>query len=292
MPGRRHYFEDAEAGLSFLKWGDRFAHVRGVVTPCREEYVIPARVVDDEGVERAVVGIDHEVFMDQTSLRRVVFPSTITFIMDFAFQGCTSLQEVVIPQFLIRIGHFAFSGCTSLKRFECLEFDERQEVAGSDFTLGIDEPWRFYTLLGEAAFAQCNNLEYVKGNFTFRPEDKPQSAFEGCESLKKIDGSFIVDNIDASDSEHYYGIPPRCFKGCKSLREVTIDGLCTVQNEEYVRSEAHYESFAGCESLERINGSMYIQTVYRHAFKDCNKLQNNPCARDFYVGYMTDLEKK
>lgn len=266
MHGLHSDFDDPVTGLSFEKCGNSHAVVWGVMAPHRGRYVIPASVVDDEGAERVVLGIS-----------------------DYAFMDCTEVEEVVVSQFLHFIGCNAFMGCTSLRRFECMYFDELSEEDAIVATDGLPEINDTFTRLDSRAFAYCPNLLYVKGNFIFKPERTSVEIFEGCESLEEIDGSFMVNNVGPSDSKHFYGIPPRCFKNCKSLREVRIDAMGG-QTDRFGHSEAHFESFAGCESLEHINGTMKIRTVYRDAFKDCDKLQDHPCAQDFYVGLMSNLE--
>ena len=87
-----------------------------------------------EGVEK----ISSHAFLGNTSIKKVVFPSTMTEVGEYAFNkcenlseivfndglksilrssflGCTSLVEVVFPEELELIANQAFQGCTSLK---------------------------------------------------------------------------------------------------------------------------------------------------------------------------------
>lgn len=57
-----------------------------------------------EGVEI----LDDEVFVGCTRLRRVVLPSSLVEIGEFAFAGCTSLEEIELPAGIQTIYSHAF----------------------------------------------------------------------------------------------------------------------------------------------------------------------------------------
>ena len=60
--------------------------------------------------------LNNSALIDDTGLRRVVLPSSLTAIWDHAFQRCSSLEEIEIPENVEYIDDEAFLGCTSLKR--------------------------------------------------------------------------------------------------------------------------------------------------------------------------------
>ena len=61
-------------------------------------------------------GENNSALIDDTGLRRVVLPSSLTAIWDHAFQRCRSLREIEIPENVEYIDDEAFLGCTGLRR--------------------------------------------------------------------------------------------------------------------------------------------------------------------------------
>lgn len=288
MRGPHSDFNDLASGLMFMKRLDGTAIVRRPLKPYRTKYVIPERVTGPDGREYTVTEIGYGAFAELYHLHAITLPNTLKVIDEFAFKSCRSLQEVVIPAFINAVRDGAFLDCISLKRFECWYVTEQMEADGIDFLHGQFFPaGQIYTLLGGFAFAGCEKLEFVKGLFAFDPHRKAMSTFEDCISLNEVCGTITVYDYESDKEDGYYGIPPRCFKNCKSLRDVTINvsnGCWSDECDKSGHGEVHTEAFAGCESLEHIDGDFCAYTIYRDAFKDCGKLQNNPYTTDFYVG--------
>ena len=60
-------------------------------------------------------GIGDYALNKRQGLREVIFPSALTSIVRFAFEGCSSLTSLDLPVFLRRIGEFAFADCAYLR---------------------------------------------------------------------------------------------------------------------------------------------------------------------------------
>lgn len=58
--------------------------------------------------------IDAGVFMNNTTVKKIVIPDSVTVIGQACFQGCTALEEVVLPEDLETIGDMMFYGCSAL----------------------------------------------------------------------------------------------------------------------------------------------------------------------------------
>ena len=76
---------------------------------------------NNENIEKVVIPstvtcIWEYAFANCSSLKEVVFGDGITEIMPEAFQNCTSLEEVKLPPNLEKLGYKAFRNCTSLKK--------------------------------------------------------------------------------------------------------------------------------------------------------------------------------
>ena len=51
-----------------------------------------------------------------SSMTQITIPSSVTKILQYAFNGCSSLTDIKIPPSVTEIGDYAFSGCSSLTR--------------------------------------------------------------------------------------------------------------------------------------------------------------------------------
>jgi hypothetical protein len=80
-----------------------------------------------------------------------------------------------------------------------------------------------------------------------------QSAFNGCESLKRVTIPNTVTEIQS-----------RAFAGCTSLKKVKIYGSDT---------EIGVLAFSGCTSLEKVIIGDYVTTISEYAFLDCTSLR-------------------
>lgn len=119
-----------------------------------------AKVVIPEGFN----AIDEEAFYENnTVLREIIIPNTVTSIGDYAFKWCKNLIDIVIPSSVIFIGSYAFYGCINLIKLTILE--------------GI-------TYIGDEAFSYCNNLQEViiPDSVTYIGNE----AFFECGNLKKV----------------------------------------------------------------------------------------------------------
>ncbi len=97
-------------GLTYTSRGDGTCVLTGLGT-CRDgELRIPEKSPSGD----AVVSIGTSAFLGNTTIKRVIFPSTLTSIGDYAFYG-SSLTYVEIPSGVKSIGEGAFSSCTSLE---------------------------------------------------------------------------------------------------------------------------------------------------------------------------------
>ncbi len=99
-------------------------------------------------VEYTLVGVEEGVFMNNTTIKKVVIPDTVLEVGQACFQGCTALEEVVLPASLKKIGDMMFYGCESLTTLNIPESVEEIGIfAFSDFF--NETPW-YANLTGES----------------------------------------------------------------------------------------------------------------------------------------------
>ena len=135
-------------------------------------------------------------YIDNTLVKEIIIPDTVTEIKDYTFYGFKGVTSVTIPDSVVRIGDCAFENCTSLT-----------SVAIPDSV----------TSMCECVFSGCASLKDVTiGNGVKNIEN---SAFRGCMSLKSFD---IPDNVTR--------IGECAFEDCGSLETVVVgDGVTSIE---------------------------------------------------------------
>lgn len=123
------------------------------------------------------------LFIDCSSLERVILTEKVSSLDDDSFNGCSSLASINIPESVTSIGMYAFLGCKNL----------------TDISLPNS-----ITSIGYGAFANCYKLQSINIPEKIRILDK--KVFKYCESLKLIS---IPSSVEAIYQE--------AFSNCNSL---------------------------------------------------------------------------
>ena len=174
-----------------------------------EECIIP----DDLNITM----IDEDCFKNNTRVKRVVLPKSLTQIPTGAFTGCTSLEYIEINSQCTTVGNYAFDGCAKLTTIRFLPFADRNGVVSEEFEGTIT--------IGRAAFRKCTSLTTIINEK--RMTAIHESAFEGCTSLSSIDLSSL----------RFGG--KNAFAKCTSLSEVTTSAATDIGEG----------MFSGCTAL-------------------------------------------
>ena len=238
-----------------------------------EELVIPESVESINSYQFSGFGI-----------KKLVIPSTVTYIGEAAFSKCVNLTDVSILTNIDSIPTQMFANCSSL---ENIELPSSVKV------------------IGDSAFAYSKLKTIDLSNI----EELSSMAFEGCSSLLKV-------TIPEAITE----IPYRLFYNCYSLQKIVIEGEVTLINEYafgncYVLNSINIPNtvssigsgafrncellktislkdtevteissylFAGCRSLATIEFGD-IETVGEHAFDNC-KVSLTKYEGAYYLG--------
>ena len=185
-----------------------------------------------------------------TSVTRVVIPSSVTSIAENAFYNCTSLASVTIPNRVTSIGRLAFYRCLGLATFTFEPTSSLTSIGEFAFQTcvnlaSISIP-SSVTSIGPEAFAECASLASV----TFEPTSKvpkiDDNVFYGCRSLTSI-------NLPSSVATIGY----QAFKDCRGLASITIpNSVTSIGNNAFAfatilqrvflpaRFEATYQNFS------------------------------------------------
>ena len=177
---------------------------------------------------RAVTEIGKKGF-ENTVLKEITIPDSVTSIGDYAFQGCDNLTSVTIGNGVTSIGYEAFEGCDSLRSIVIP--DSVTSISSSAFyectnltsvTIGNS-----VTSIGSSAFYRCTSLMNI-----VIPDGVTSigfSAFYSCDSLTSI---VIPDSVTSIGSD--------AFRDCDSLTSIVIP--------DSVTSIDRY-AFLSCDSL-------------------------------------------
>ena len=171
-------------------------------------------------------------FVGKENLVRIILPTNLTSIGDYAFYGCSSLTSITIPNSVTNIGNYAFSGCSSLT-----------SVTIPNSVTSIGE-WAFFdcyslisstipnsvTSIGGYAFSNCYRLTSI--TIPNSVTSIGSSAFSNCYRLTSITIPNSVTSIE-----------DWTFAGCSSLTSITIPNSITSIGEL---------AFGGCSSLTSI----------------------------------------
>ncbi|MBQ7848527.1 MAG: leucine-rich repeat domain-containing protein, partial [Clostridia bacterium] len=160
-------------------------------------------------------------------------PSSLTKVMNYAFDGCTSLKAIELPDSVTSIGSGAFRGCASLTSFR------------------YPKGWAAEQATSTKIFVGCTKLERV-----IIPEGVTRvvrHAFRGCEGLREVQCPTTLESIDSY-----------AFAECLNLTTVVLpEGLKTVESN----------AFSGCVSLKVIDLPNSVETIEGVAFANCTSLE-------------------
>lgn len=178
------------------------------------------------------------VFQNNTTLKKVVFGSSLQEIGNNAFNGASNLATVNFPSSLKRLGNESFKG-TAITSFtvnsnlERIEYEAFQGSKLSSFTIPAENSLNF---VGNDIFTGCENLEELDlSNLTgiteFDAYIGADNSYTGvvynCTNLKRIIYPPYIKEIDASH-----------FNGCTSLEYISIgEGIETIKAGSFAGSD-------------------------------------------------------
>ena len=158
---------------------------------------------DSYTVPEGVTTIGEYAFYDNVNLKNIVLPDSLETIVFGAFEGCINLTSIHIPDNVHSISDSSFARCYGLREFTVGNNREFSVVNGalcsSDTVLYLpkNSTVKEYSVsdfyyIGEYAFFDCDNLEYVyidENVFGLFP-----TSFACCDNLRGI----IVDDANST----------------------------------------------------------------------------------------------
>ena len=222
---------------------------------------------------------------ENTEIKDLVIPNSVTSIGDYEFENCSGLTSVTIPNSVTSIGGSAFyycSGLTSVTIPNSVTSIGNNAFNGCRGLTSVTIP-NSVTSIGNYAFRDCSGLTSVTiGNSVTSIGSPEYSAFEGCNNMKTvtINSNSIVSKYRSSSSsiatifgnqvEQYIigdavtSIGYCAFYNCSGLTAVTIGNSVTS-----IGSSA----FSGCSGLTAVTIPNSVTGIGATAFYGCRGLQ-------------------
>lgn len=214
----------------------------------------------------------------ETDITSVRFPSTLTTIMDSAFEGCELLKEVTLPESLTTIEDWAFTGCSSITSIVIpnkVELIGYQAFSNCSSISNFEIQSEVLHSAGDGIFLGCTSLKKI--NITGKLTEIPNNMFDGAEYLENVNIPSTVKDIGED-----------AFNDCIALKEIILpDGLKSIGRwafagcinvtsltiPEKVESIG-YRAFAGCYSISDCEiKSNVLRSTQEEIFLDCESLK-------------------
>ncbi|MBO5192390.1 MAG: leucine-rich repeat protein [Bacteroides sp.] len=197
-----------------------------------------------------VATIAAKAFQNNTKLKTIAIPSSVTTIGDYAFSGCSNLTVVNIPDSVRSIGQYVFQNCTSLG-----------SVSWSSQLTTIPR----YTFYGDTQLTAVGGIGSVKSIGDY--------AFYNCRVLSNISLPSGLETIGRYVFYNNYALPDiilpdtvtnigyEAFYYCTSANTITIsDKMASIPDS----------AFYNCNKVTLVNIPSTITSIGSNAFRNVN----------------------
>lgn len=180
-----------------------------------------------------VTTIETGAFKNNTSLRSIYIPQTVTAIADGSFEGCSYLYEITGFEGVKTVGASAFKNCTSLRTINLSAVETIKSNAFESCNLSDIEGLNSIKSIGDGAFINGLSLDsFVYLNDTDNVLSIGANAFFGCDiDSLLINGKVTIGNYAFSQAylkevnlsgADIVSFGEGTFANCSYLRAVTL----------------------------------------------------------------------
>lgn len=225
-------------------------------TNYKGELTVPSKV-QHEKVIYTVAGISAKAFSGANKMTGIILPSEISYIGDFAFEGCTALGKIVFPGRTIQFGQGVFFKCDKIQTIslgsDWKEVDLKM-FRWSDSLRTLTIPAKVEKIMNMKYLKALESVSVDRNNTKFTATDgllynKSQDVLYGCPraysgkiriypGTKKITTGALADckyvtRVDIPESMESLSF--REFSRMDSLKEIIFRGrqpLMTAKSDE------------------------------------------------------------
>ena len=198
-----------------------------------------------------IESIGESAFENKTTLSKIVIPSKVTTIGQYAFRACSSLEQVNI-QSACYIDYKAFER-TSLSRINIPKGTTFGQICFDDCTFKSGRRSREVYFEG--------SLEDWINTYFYNNTSNPMYEYSGASDKKS--STLYINNYIVEDISIPY-LNNSSFYNCGSLKSVTIEG------GSYIPRSA----FSECTNLVKITLPDTLTTIASYSFTNCTNLKH------------------
>ena len=206
--------------------------------------------IKDLVIPNSVTSIGNIAFIGCFGLTSITIPSCVTSIGNYAFSGCSGLTSVTIGNSVTSIGNYAFSGCSGLTSVtipNSVTNIGKSAFYGCAGLTSVTIP-NSVTSISEYTFYNCSGLTSV--TIPNSVTSIGEYTFYNCSGLTSVT---IPNSVTSIDGYTFYG--------CSSLTSVTIPNNVTIIGGS---------AFSGCKGLASVTIGSSVKHIGQHAFHDCD----------------------
>ena len=229
-----------------------------------------------DGIPVTAVGRDLESDVKANQVRSVAFPDSLKIIGSYAFTGYR-LTKVRLPAGLVAVDQEAFSWCAKLNTAALprgLEYIGRNAFAGTPIrVLRIPESVKY---IGEYAFQQTRVIKLEKNSLPSTLKALPRGIFSKCPSLIE---AVLPDGLESVEES--------AFAGCEMLKKVTFGSVAEIGDNAFAGcirlsrvvlpakglKRIGSKAFSYCQSLKAFPFPEGLESIGDKAFEYCEKLK-------------------
>ena len=254
--------------FQYIVYSDHAEILSCEVSSGQTEVTFPSEIL---GKKVTVIG--DNILMEQTGIKKVTIPNTVTTIGNYAFYGCTSLTDINMPAELKKTGSNTFSKTPWFNNITA-EF----AVVGKGVLIkynGNAEEITVPSNVGYLADAFKGNDNITKLVIPETVKGICDSAFAGCYSLIDIDIAKTISDIGAGAFDDTVWLV------CQKQDFVTVgNGVLIKYNgtdeNVVIGSDVKYISgaFYGNKTVKNVTVPVTVKNVTYGTFTDCKSLES------------------
>ncbi len=229
-----------------------------------EDYKAYASSVVNVKLADTIYLVPMSAFEGFTAMRSIGLEN-VSNIRAYAFADCKLLNGINLDA-VMWMGESAFAGCKSLESVNLnngITFIGKNAFKGSGIK-SVNLELNTGYAVSDGVFMDCVNLEYARISVPTEAYTLPQSIFEGCTALTRVDIS------------GFSGIGNRAFAGCTALTGVELYGVCVIysyafENCTKLANISFDEAMLG--TIDADGNCNNLGEIEDNAFVGCNALK-------------------